>query len=229
MSSASAPLIADITEKWIEKEMWIMNNRRSRKRNKEMLLKQLKKMSLKIMIARAKMAGIPIDFLAQKMEAFLVKEATLYGEAHDQVKEMKQELMNINGGSFFVSVSNTRYKAMTFKTIHHSACVFQGDRPLTNDCIDLGSVELNGITPTPRGVIPVDVTFELDVDGILTVKERKPSAKSKSFTIIDYKGCLTHAEIERMIREAKMMAEEDQLAKARVEAMNMNFGCRVLD
>ncbi|CAN1176307.1 Luminal-binding protein 2 (Fragment) [Linum perenne] len=229
--------------------MWIMNNRRSRKRNKEMLLKQLKKMSLKIMIARAKMAGIPIDFLAQKMEAFLMKEATLYEEARDQVEEMKQELMNINGGSFFVSVSNTRYKAMTFKTIHHSAYyhtandqqtsilinvhiqVFQGDRPLTNDCIDLGSVELNGITPTPRGVILVDVTFELDVDGILTVtvKERKPSAKSKSFTIIDYKGCLTHAEIERMIREAKMMAEEDQLAKARVEAMNMNFGCRVLD
>ncbi|CAN1234133.1 Luminal-binding protein 3 (Fragment) [Linum perenne] len=50
--------------------------------------------------------------------------------------------------------------------------------------------------------------------------ERKPSAKSKSLTIIDYKGYLTQAEIERMTREAKMMAEEDQLAKARVKAMN---------
>ncbi|CAN1176308.1 Luminal-binding protein 2 (Fragment) [Linum perenne] len=216
--------------------MWIMNNRRSRKRNKEMLLKQLKKMSLKIMIARAKMAGIPIDFLAQKMEAFLMKEATLYEEARDQVEEMKQELMNINGGSFFVSRQfstdyHTANDQQTSILINVHIQVFQGDRPLTNDCIDLGSVELNGITPTPRGVILVDVTFELDVDGILTVtvKERKPSAKSKSFTIIDYKGCLTHAEIERMIREAKMMAEEDQLAKARVEAMNMNFGCRVLD
>ncbi|CAN1768657.1 Luminal-binding protein [Linum perenne] len=100
--------------------------------------------------------------------------------------------------------------------------VFQGDRPLANDCIELGSFVLNGITPAPRGVVNVDVTFELDVDGILTVtaRESTPSAKSKSLTIIDYKGYLTQAEIERMIREAKMMAEEDQLAKACVEAMN---------
>ncbi|CAN1274963.1 Luminal-binding protein [Linum perenne] len=72
------------------------------------------------------------------------------------------------------------------------------------------------------GVTKVVVTFELDVNGILTVtaKERTPLAKSKSLTIIDYKGYLTEAEIERMTREAKMMAEEDQLAKARVEAMN---------
>ncbi|CAN1160286.1 Luminal-binding protein [Linum perenne] len=100
--------------------------------------------------------------------------------------------------------------------------VFQGDRPLTNDCIELGSFVLNGITQAPRGVVKADVTFELDVDGILTVtaRERTPSAKSKSLTIIDYKGYLTQAEIERMIREAKMMSEEDQLAKARIEAMN---------
>ncbi|CAN1234161.1 Luminal-binding protein, partial [Linum perenne] len=100
--------------------------------------------------------------------------------------------------------------------------VFQGDRPLTKDCTELGSFELNGITPAPRGDISVDITFELDVDGILavTAREMTPSAISKTLTIIDYKGYLTQAEIERMKREAKRMAEEDQLAKARVEAMN---------
>ncbi|CAN1234166.1 Luminal-binding protein, partial [Linum perenne] len=73
-----------------------------------------------------------------------------------------------------------------------------------------------------RGDISVDITFELDVDGILavTAREMTPSAISKTLTIIDYKGYLTQAEIERMKREAKRMAEEDQLAKARVEAMN---------
>ncbi|CAN1274962.1 Heat shock 70 kDa protein BIP2 [Linum perenne] len=93
--------------------------------------------------------------------------------------------------------------------------------PLSKDCVELGMFGLE-ITPAPRGVTKVVVTFELDVNGILTVtaKERTPLAKSKSLTIIDYKGYLTEAEIERMTREAKMMAEEDQLAKARVEAMN---------
>ncbi|CAN1135442.1 Luminal-binding protein 2 (Fragment) [Linum perenne] len=98
--------------------------------------------------------------------------------------------------------------------------VLQGNRPLAKDCVELGMFGLE-ITPAPREVTKADVTFELDVNGILTVtaKERTPSAKSKSLTIIDYKGYLTEVEIERMTREAKMMAEEDQLAKARVVAM----------
>ncbi|CAN0926814.1 Luminal-binding protein [Linum grandiflorum] len=100
--------------------------------------------------------------------------------------------------------------------------VVQGDRPLTKDCIELGRFYLDGITPALRGVTIIDRTLEVDVNGILTVtaKERRPGAEPKSLTIIDYKGFLTQAEIERMTREAKMMSEEDAIAKERVKAMN---------
>ncbi|CAL1398228.1 unnamed protein product [Linum trigynum] len=99
--------------------------------------------------------------------------------------------------------------------------VFQGERPLTKDCIELGSFALSGITPAPRGVTKVEETLEIDEDGILkvTAREKIPGAESQSLTITDYKGGLTQQEIERMIKEAEEMAEKDKTAKARVDAM----------
>ncbi|CAL1372961.1 unnamed protein product [Linum trigynum] len=98
--------------------------------------------------------------------------------------------------------------------------VFQGERTLIKDCIELGRFVLSGITPAPRGVSKVDVTFEIDENGILKVtsREKIPGAKSQSLTITNYKGGLTQQEIERMIKEAKEMEVKDKTAKARLYA-----------
>ncbi|CAL1398231.1 unnamed protein product [Linum trigynum] len=98
--------------------------------------------------------------------------------------------------------------------------VFQGERPLTKDCVELGSFVLSGITPAPRRVTKVEETLEIDEDGILkvTAREKIPGAKCQSLTITNYKGGLTQQDIERMIKEAEEMAEKDKTAKARVDA-----------
>ncbi|CAL1352405.1 unnamed protein product [Linum trigynum] len=103
-----------------------------------------------------------------------------------------------------------------------SVKIYQGERPLTKDCIELGSFDLSGITPAPRGVTKMEFTMEIDEDGILkvTAREKISSAKSESLTITGYRGGLTKTEIDRMIGEAKEMAEEDKAAKARVDAWN---------
>ncbi|CAN1170732.1 Luminal-binding protein [Linum perenne] len=105
--------------------------------------------------------------------------------------------------------------------------VYQGERPLTKDCIELGRFVLSGITPAPRGVAKIEETFQIDEDGILTVTAKEkissPSGKSsthESLTITNYKGDLTKSEIERMIKEASKMVDEDKMAKARVDARN---------
>ncbi|CAN1793695.1 Luminal-binding protein 2 [Linum perenne] len=100
--------------------------------------------------------------------------------------------------------------------------VYQGERPLTKDCIKLGEFRLSGLTPAPRGVTRMEETFEIDENGILTVtaREKGASGTSKSLTITSYKGDLTKTEIERMIRKAKKMAKKDEIVKARVDARN---------
>ncbi|CAN1793687.1 Luminal-binding protein 5 [Linum perenne] len=105
--------------------------------------------------------------------------------------------------------------------------VYQGERPLTKDCIELGRFDLSGITSAPRGVTSMEETFEIDENGILTVsaKEKGSSTISESLTITSYKGDLTKTEIERMIRKAKKMTKKDEIAKARVDARNRLERC----
>ncbi|CAN0922630.1 Luminal-binding protein [Linum grandiflorum] len=101
--------------------------------------------------------------------------------------------------------------------------VYQGERSLTKDCIELGRFVLSGIVPAPRGVAKVVETFEIDEDGILTVTAKEkisPSGRCESLTITDYKGDLTKSEIEKMIEEAKKMNEDDKIAKACVDSRN---------
>ncbi|CAI0404335.1 unnamed protein product [Linum tenue] len=99
--------------------------------------------------------------------------------------------------------------------------VFQGERALTKDCLPLGSFCLEGIPPAPRGAVPIEVTFEVDANGILsaTAKE-KATQNSNSITITSYKGNLSVSEVERMVREARDMAEHDKKEKARIDARN---------
>ncbi|CAI0454262.1 unnamed protein product [Linum tenue] len=99
--------------------------------------------------------------------------------------------------------------------------VLQGERTLTKDCLQLGSFELMGIPLAPRGAVSVEVTFEVDADGILSVTAKeKASQNSESLTIDNYKRNLNAREIERMIREAREMAEHDKKEGARVDARN---------
>ncbi|CAL1392262.1 unnamed protein product [Linum trigynum] len=99
--------------------------------------------------------------------------------------------------------------------------VYQGERILTKDCLMLGSFTLTGIQAAPRGAMPMEVTFEVDADGILTVTAKEEgTGNSKSLTIDKYKRNLSSREIERMIREAREMADNDKQEKARVEAGN---------
>ncbi|KAG8363847.1 hypothetical protein BUALT_Bualt19G0065000 [Buddleja alternifolia] len=99
--------------------------------------------------------------------------------------------------------------------------VYQGERALAKDCHELGQLELSGIPPAPRGVPQIEVTFEVDVNGILHVTAQdKAAKKSKSITITNDNGRLTEEEIERKVKEAEEFAEEDKKIKERIEARN---------
>ncbi|KAK8538227.1 hypothetical protein V6N12_044362 [Hibiscus sabdariffa] len=99
--------------------------------------------------------------------------------------------------------------------------VFEGERSLTKDCRLLGKFDLTGIPPAPRGTPQIEVTFEVDANGILNVKaEDKGTGKSEKITITNDKGRLSQEEIERMVREAEEFAEEDKKVKERIDARN---------
>eukprot|EP00300_Choanocystis_sp_HF-7_P014276 c18631_g1_i3.p1 GENE.c18631_g1_i3~~c18631_g1_i3.p1 ORF type:complete len:663 (+),score=219.81 c18631_g1_i3:29-1990(+) len=99
--------------------------------------------------------------------------------------------------------------------------VFEGERAMTKDNHLLGKFDLTGIPPAPRGVPQIEVTFELDANGILQVSaEDKGTGSSETITITNDKGRLSQDEIDRMVREAEEYAEEDKLVKGKVEAKN---------
>ncbi|OLY78665.1 78 kDa glucose-regulated protein-like protein [Smittium mucronatum] len=99
--------------------------------------------------------------------------------------------------------------------------VFEGERSLTKDNNLLGKFDLNNIPPAPRGVPQIEVTFEIDSNGILKVSAvDKATGKGESITITNNKGRLSEEEIERMVKEAEKFAEEDKIVKDRIEAAN---------
>jgi len=99
--------------------------------------------------------------------------------------------------------------------------VFEGERSLTKDNNLLGKFELTGIPPAPRGVPQIEVSFELDANGILRVTAGdKGTGKEESITITNDKGRLSKEEIERMVEEAEKFAEEDKITREKIEARN---------
>ncbi|XP_010674036.1 luminal-binding protein 5 [Beta vulgaris subsp. vulgaris] len=99
--------------------------------------------------------------------------------------------------------------------------VFEGERTLTKDCRELGRFQLSGIPPAPRGVPQIEVTFEVDANGILHVTAEDKAAKNKqTITITNDKGRLSQDEIDRMVREAEEFAEEDKKMREKVDARN---------
>lgn len=99
--------------------------------------------------------------------------------------------------------------------------VFEGERPMTKDNHQLGKFDLTNIPPAPRGVPQIEVTFEIDANGILQVSaEDKGTGNKEKITITNDQNRLTPEDIERMINDAEKFADEDAKLKGRVEARN---------
>merc|ERR1712205_222349 len=100
--------------------------------------------------------------------------------------------------------------------------VYEGERSRTKDNNMLGKFELGGIPPAPRGVPQIEVTFDVDANGVLNVsaEDKGASGKKANITITNDKGRLSKDDIERMVREAEQFAEEDKLAKEKIDAKN---------
>ena len=98
--------------------------------------------------------------------------------------------------------------------------VLQGERELARDNKSLGLFKLDGIAPAPRGVPQIEVTFDIDANGILHVTAKDlGTGKEQKITITASSG-LTEAEIEKMVNEAKAHAEDDKAAKDKIETKN---------
>ncbi|AKI79162.1 heat shock 70 kda protein-like protein [Acanthamoeba polyphaga mimivirus] len=99
--------------------------------------------------------------------------------------------------------------------------IFEGERKFTKDNNNLGTFNLEGIPPAQRGVPQIEVTFDLDANGILNVTAAdKSTNKSKNITITNNRGRFSEDQIERMIREAKEFEEADNKKKAAVDSKN---------
>ena len=98
--------------------------------------------------------------------------------------------------------------------------VLQGERPMANDNKTLGNFQLGGIAPARRGVPQIEVTFDIDVNGIVHVSAKdKGTGKSQSITISNSSG-LSDEEIDRMVREAEDHKAEDDKRKEEIELKN---------
>jgi L1 cell adhesion molecule like protein len=99
--------------------------------------------------------------------------------------------------------------------------VFEGERQFTKDNNRLGQFTLEGIPPMPRGVPQIEVTFDVDANGILNVSAaEKSTGKSQKITITNDKARLSKDDIDRLVSEAEKYAEEDKARMDRVEARN---------
>lgn len=99
--------------------------------------------------------------------------------------------------------------------------VYEGERQFTRDCNSLGKFQLEGIPPMPRGVPQIEVTFDIDANGILNVSAaEKSTGKSNKITITNDKGRLSREEVDRLVEEAAKHEAEDKQRFERVEAKN---------
>lgn len=99
--------------------------------------------------------------------------------------------------------------------------VYEGERPMTKDNNRLAQFELSGIPPAPRGIPQIEVTFDVDTNGILHVSAvEKSTGKVNQITVANDKNRLSKAEIDRMVQDAELYREEDERQQARIAAKN---------
>ena len=99
--------------------------------------------------------------------------------------------------------------------------VYEGERSMTRDNNHLGKFELTGIPPAPRGLPQIEVSFDIDSNGILNVSAQdKSTGKSQTIKINNDKGRLSAEDIEKMVNDAEKYKEEDERNRERVNAKN---------
>ena len=99
--------------------------------------------------------------------------------------------------------------------------VFEGERQFTKDNNKLGEFQLNGIPPMPRGIPQIEITYDVDANGILNVSAvEKSSGKTEKITVKNEKGRLSDDEIQKMVEEAEKFKEDDTKQREKVEARN---------
>ncbi|WP_424245727.1 molecular chaperone DnaK [Elusimicrobium posterum] len=98
--------------------------------------------------------------------------------------------------------------------------VLQGERPLAKDNVSLGRFDLDGIPPAPRGVPQIEVTFDIDANGILNVSAKDLGTGKQQHITITSKTKLSDDEVQKFVKEAEKFAEEDKKAKERIDAKN---------
>lgn len=120
-----------------------------------------------------------------------------------------------------VLIQVCKYLHTTYESPYPNTVLVEGERAMTKDNNLLGKFDLTGIPPAPRGVPQIEVSFELDANGILKVTAGdKGTGKAESITITNDKGRLSQEEIDRMIAEAQEFAEEDKATSEKIAARN---------
>ncbi|XP_067931606.1 heat shock protein 70 A1-like [Watersipora subatra] len=187
------------------------------------------------------MGGKPLNRSINPDEAVAygaaVQAAILSGDQHDVIKDVL--LVDVAALSLGIETAggvmtnlidrNTRIptkqtKIFTTYADNQPAVtiqVFEGERAMTANNNKLGTFDLTGIPPAPRGVPQIEVTFNLDANGLLNVSAvDKSSGKSKEITITNDRGRLSQADIDKMLADAEKYKEEDEKQKKRVAARN---------
>ena len=98
--------------------------------------------------------------------------------------------------------------------------VFQGEREMAQDNKMLGQFDLVGLPPAPRGVPQIEVTFDIDANGIVNVQAKDKGTGKEQQIRIQASGGLSEGDIEKMVKDAEAHAEDDKKRKAQVEAKN---------